>query len=41
MDALKRLGFKNVRRTMLPGVRHSNCSKQVWDFCDEVLTQRR
>lgn len=41
MDALKRLGFKNVRRTMLPGVKHSNCSKQVWDFCDEVLTQRR
>ena len=35
--ALERLGFKNFRRTMLPGVGHSNCAAQVWKFGDEVM----
>jgi dienelactone hydrolase len=34
---LERLGFKNFRRTMLPGVGHSNCAAQVWKFGDEVM----
>lgn len=33
---LERLGFKNFRRTMLPGVGHSNCAAHVWKFADEV-----
>jgi dienelactone hydrolase len=33
---LERLGFKNFRRTMLPGVGHSNCAAQVWKFGDEI-----
>jgi dienelactone hydrolase len=33
---LERLGFSNFRRTMLPGVGHSNCAAQVWKFADEV-----
>jgi len=34
---LERLGFSNFRRTMLPGVGHSNCAAQVWKFGDEVV----
>jgi len=37
VEALTALGFKDLRRTMLPGVGHSNCVKQVWDTADEVL----
>ena len=37
MKALEALKFTNVKRTMLPGVKHSSCPAQVWDFCDEVL----
>jgi dienelactone hydrolase len=33
---LKRLRFTNFKRTMLPGVGHSTCRKQVWDFADKV-----
>jgi len=36
LATLERLGFKNFRRTMLPGVGHSNCAAQVWKFGDEV-----
>lgn len=34
--ALEEHGFENVRRTMLPGVGHSSCPRQVWAFVDEV-----
>ena len=34
---LERLGFSNFRRTMLPGVGHSNCAAQVWKFGDKVM----
>ena len=37
MKALEALNFTNVKRTLLPGVKHSSCANQVWDFCDEVL----
>ncbi|MCG3136031.1 MAG: hypothetical protein HMLKMBBP_03826 [Planctomycetes bacterium] len=37
---LKRLGYTNVRRTMLPGVGHSSLPDKVWDFVDEVLSKR-
>ena len=36
MIALERLGFGNVRRTMLPGVGHSSCAKQVWNVADQL-----
>jgi hypothetical protein len=32
--ALKELGFKDVTRTMLPGVGHSACGPQVWEAVD-------
>jgi len=34
MAAFEKFGFTNVTRTMLPGVGHSSCGKQVWDFAD-------
>ncbi len=37
MKALEALNFTNVKRTMLPGVKHSPCHAKVWDFCDEVV----
>ncbi|MFQ5844648.1 MAG: alpha/beta hydrolase, partial [Planctomycetota bacterium] len=36
VQALEERGFTRVRRTMLPGVKHSACPRQVWEFCDEV-----
>ena len=32
--ALKELGFKDVTRTMLKGVGHSACAKEVWEAVD-------
>ena len=40
-EAFTRLGFTHVRRTLLPGVGHSSCGKQVWDFVDEVMTAKK
>lgn len=36
MEAFKKHGFTNVKRTMLPGVGHSNLVTQVWGFIDEI-----
>jgi len=36
MKAFEENGFTNVKRSMLPGVGHSNLSRQVWAFVDEV-----
>ena len=36
---LKELGFTNVRRSMLPGVKHSSCARQVYEFADEVMSR--
>jgi hypothetical protein len=33
---LKRLGYTNVRRTLVPGAGHSPLRKEVWEFTDEV-----
>jgi hypothetical protein len=41
MEAFAQHGFTHVRRTMLPGVGHSNLVKEVWDFVDEVRDARR
>ena len=35
-EAFTKLGFTHVKRTMLPGVGHSSCVKEVWSFVDEV-----
>lgn len=35
-ESFQKLGFTQVRRTMLPGVGHSSCGPQVWAFVDEV-----
>jgi predicted esterase len=35
-EAFGKLGFTRVRRTMLPGVGHSSCVREVWAFLDEV-----
>lgn len=40
MQSFEKLGFKHVKRTMLPGVGHSSCVKEVWTFLDEVLPTR-
>jgi predicted esterase len=40
MEAFERLGFTRVRRTMLPGVGHSSCAREVWAFVDEVVGAR-
>ena len=39
MKAFEEHGFTNVKRTMLPGVGHSNLSKQVWAWVDEVRSR--
>ncbi|MDA1195000.1 MAG: alpha/beta hydrolase-fold protein [Planctomycetota bacterium] len=36
MKAFEENGFTNVKRTMLPGVGHSNLVKEVWAFVDET-----
>lgn len=36
LESFQKLGFTNVKRTMLPGVGHSSCTKEVWAFLDEV-----
>lgn len=36
LEALKKLGFANLTRTMVPGMGHSSAGKQVWEFFDEV-----
>ena len=36
VEALGRLGFTKLERKMLPGVGHSSCTAQVWEFADEV-----
>jgi len=40
VEALKRLGFENVERTMLPGVKHSSCARQVWEKAESVAKSR-
>ncbi len=35
--AFKDNGYKNVKRTMLPGVGHSALPRKVWEFVDEVM----
>jgi dienelactone hydrolase len=40
IKSFETLGFKNVKRTMLPGVGHSSCVKEVWEFLDQVLAAR-
>jgi dienelactone hydrolase len=41
VESFGKLGFKNVKRTMLPGVGHSSCTTQVWAFLDEVTAARK
>jgi dienelactone hydrolase len=36
VEALGKLGFTKLERRMLPGVGHSSCQGQVWEFADEV-----
>ncbi|MGQ0614843.1 MAG: hypothetical protein ACT4PV_13995 [Planctomycetaceae bacterium] len=38
--ALARLAFANVRRTMLPGMGHAPCAREVWAFADEAVAKR-
>jgi predicted esterase len=40
VEALKSLGYTDLKRTMLPGVGHSNCSLQVFSAVDEVVGKR-
>jgi dienelactone hydrolase len=40
MKAFQDLGFSRVKRTMLPGVGHSSCVREVWAFLDEVLAAK-
>lgn len=35
-ESFQKLGFTNVKRTMLTGVGHSSCVREVWAFLDEV-----
>ena len=37
VEALKQMGFKNVRRTMVKGAGHSPLQDHVWKFVDEFL----
>ena len=39
MKAFQENGFTQVKRTMLPGVGHSNLVKQVWAFVDETYAK--
>ncbi len=36
-EAFTKLGYKNTKRTMVPGAGHSSLPAQVWEFVDEVL----
>jgi predicted esterase len=36
-ESFAKLGFRNVKRTMIPGAGHSSLPQQVWAFFDEVL----
>jgi predicted esterase len=36
-ENLKKLGYTNVKRSMLPGVGHSALQAEFWKFVDEVL----
>jgi dienelactone hydrolase len=38
---LERLNFTNFKRTLLPGVGHSACRRQVWEFADQVAGKGR
>jgi poly(3-hydroxybutyrate) depolymerase len=40
MESFQKLGFTRVKRTMLPGVGHSACVREVWTFLDEVLAAK-
>jgi hypothetical protein len=40
LESFKQLGFTRVKRTMLPGVGHSSCVREVWSFFDEVLAAK-
>jgi hypothetical protein len=40
MESFQKLGFTRVKRTMLPGVGHSACVREVWAFFDEVLAAK-
>jgi predicted esterase len=39
-EAFAKLQFTRVKRTMLPGVGHSACANEVWDFFDACLAAR-
>jgi hypothetical protein len=41
IEELKRLGFQDVQRSMLPGVGHSSCVLQVWLALDEILAAKK
>ena len=36
-EDLKKLGYTNVRRTMVKGAKHSPLRREVWEFVDEVM----
>lgn len=36
-QAMERLGYRHVRRTMFPGVGHASLHAKAWEFVDEVL----
>ena len=39
-EVFAKLKFTRVKRTLLAGVGHSSCPKEVWTFFDEVLAAR-
>jgi dienelactone hydrolase len=39
--AFERLGYRDVRRTMLPGVGHSSCVAEVWKAFDEATRKAK
>jgi len=39
-EAFAKLKFTRVKRTLLAGVGHSSCTKEVWAYFDEVLATR-
>jgi len=41
VESFEKLAFKNVKRTMLPGVGHAACNAQVWGFLDEVTSAKK
>jgi poly(3-hydroxybutyrate) depolymerase len=40
-EAFERLGYKDVKRVLLPGVGHSSCVAEVWKAVDEALETGR